>query len=185
MCAQVLRKMLVHTKLQKWQQWSFHATCKGDSQRAKDSCHRLCLCKSHLPGFPVCKTAFKLVWVWTFITHPFLKYLVTVADELMKTHDVYIQSLLQSVLSYVLGFLWLQATENNENWLNKRAMFVCCIWKGEGQVVLDMTRSSCINVLAFLYGSALPAQKDPWQCQVFISPTAINSMEREWLLKFQ
>lgn len=125
MCVQVLRKVLVHTKLQKWWQWSFHATHKGNSQKAM----------MLTTGFAFVKIAYLVSlsvelpssWFGCGISKsiPFLKQLVTFCWLENEIPWYGTQGSFQWVLGYAVRFLWLQATENNENWLNKWGM--CCL----------------------------------------------------------
>ena len=144
MCVHVVRKVLEHTKLQTWWQWGFHAIHKGNSHTASDASHWLWLCESHLPGFPVYKITFKLVWIWDCKIHLFPK---TSRDFCWLENEVpwYGMDLYSQSSAKQVWFLWIQAMGSKETGWTNGEWVVSCIWKGEGQIVLGTKRSQKVH----------------------------------------
>lgn len=139
-CVHVLRKVLVHIKLQKWWQWAFHATHKGNSHTASNASHWLWLCESQLPGFPVCKIAFKLVWIWDCKIHLFPKTsrdFCGLKNE-VPWHGMDLSSRFSAMQYDSCGYKQWEAKKTD--WRNGE-WIVSCIWKGEGQIV-SVTKKS-------------------------------------------
>lgn len=105
---------------------------------------------SHLPGFPVFKITFRLVWIWDCKIHLFQNISWLLLAREWASHDMAWS--LQSVLSHGVWFLWVQAREAKKLGWNKWGMVVSCIWKGNGRLFQHKKIQRGINVFAFLYG---------------------------------
>lgn len=156
---------------------SLPCNSQGDSHSASNASHWPWLCESHLPGFPVFKITFRLVWIWDCKIHLFPKTsrdFCWLENELpWHGVDLYSQS---SATQYdSCGYKQWEAKKLAEQMGNGLSPVS---EKGNGRLFQAQKDPTCINVFAFLYGRH-SVQRDPLKCQGFINLTATDLVEGE------